>query len=58
MKTYNIYYNDGVFAEQVSFPEEATNEEIMAYFDGIIENYNTCQNPDYHITSENIRRCV
>jgi hypothetical protein len=52
-KTYIIKYNDGVFAESITFTDK--NEDyIKNYLTKEIEEFNKNINRDYHITWENI----
>lgn len=54
MKQYNIYYNDGVFAETICFKRKS-KRFIRLYFTNIINEYNKNPNESYHITFDNIK---
>lgn len=55
MKVYEIFYNDGIFAESIEFDESCTEEFINDYLQKTVEKYNENDNEDYHITMENIK---
>lgn len=56
MRVFEIRYNDGVFAEQISFDTQKVNEEKMEILlDEEIKEFNKNSNPDYHITRNNIK---
>lgn len=55
-KEFNIFYNDGVFAENIVFNEGKTDKEIQEFFNNEIQEFNKNPNKDYHITMNNIVR--
>lgn len=54
MKHYQIFYNDGVYAETITFVDK-TNEFIEKYLTKRIFKYNQNINNKYHITRNNIK---
>ena len=55
MKVYEVFYNDGVFAERIEFDESCTENFINDYLLKMVAEYNKNSNEDYHITMENIK---
>jgi hypothetical protein len=54
MEHYNIYYNDGVYAETFSFIPGLDAKQKRAYIEKTIREYNKNPNPAWHITKKNI----
>jgi hypothetical protein len=54
MRHFKIYYNDGVYAETISF-DSKTNEFIEECLADSIAEYNQNINSRYHITRDNIK---
>lgn len=55
MRIYEIFYNDGVFAERIEFDESCTEDFINNYLRKTVKEYNENSNKDYHIAMENIK---
>lgn len=54
MKTFEIKYNDGVFAGSITFNNNHTTDFIENYLKEEIKEFNNNSNKDYHITRKNI----
>jgi hypothetical protein len=55
MKHFKIYYNDGVYAETITFVNKS-RKFISNYLASRIKEYNTNCNKLYHIGFKNIKR--
>jgi hypothetical protein len=57
MKHFMIYYNDGVYAETVTFVNRS-RKFIKRYLTTRIKQYNINPNKKYHINFKNIKRSL
>lgn len=55
MKHFKIYYNDGVYAETITFTNKS-RKFIKKYLAARIKQYNTNPNKLYHICFKNIKK--
>lgn len=54
MRTFEIKYNDGVYAETITFNNNHDNAFIENYLKEEIKEFNSNLNKDHHITRNNI----